>query len=126
MQVSFYLPGKNLQFLYKSWSYEDFLVRHKGNQIIVMKIALISNWSYQVDKDGRALIGNWGNCDSIENELGNYVMSNSGHTCSKSRFHICTAKSNYGAITVDLENRKVKMSIRTPEEEEEAYHEIFY
>ena len=53
-------------------------------------------------------------------------MSNSGHTCSESRFHICSAESNYGAISVDFENKKVKMSIRTPDDQKEAYHEVSF
>jgi len=72
------------------------------------------------------LTGYWGNCDSLENELAQNVFSNSTNTCSKSRFHICSAESNYGQISVDFDNRKVKMSIRTPDEQEEAYHEVSY
>jgi len=72
------------------------------------------------------LTGYWGNCDSLGNELTQNVFSNSTNTCSKSRFHICSAESNYGKISVDFYNRKVKMSIRTPDEQEEAYHEVSY
>lgn len=54
------------------------------------------------------------------------MFSNSTNTCSKSRFHICSAESNYGKISIDFDNRKVKMSIRTPDEQEEAYHEVPY
>ena len=75
---------------------------------------------------GNHISGFWGNCDLLENELAQEIFSNSSHTCSKSNFHICSAKSNYGKISINYDQKKVKMSIRTPDEEEEAYHEVSY
>jgi hypothetical protein len=46
--------------------------------------------------------------------------------CSGSKYHICKALGNYGQITVDFAARRLRMTIRTPEEQEEAYHEIVY
>ena len=43
---------------------------------------------------------------------------------SGSKYHICNALGNYGQITVDWETRRLRMTVRTPIEKEEAYHEI--
>jgi len=70
--------------------------------------------------------GYWGNCDSKENELAQTTFSDSTKTCTLSKYHICYALGNYGFIEVDFENKQVKMGIKTPSEEEQAYHTISY
>jgi hypothetical protein len=48
------------------------------------------------------------------------------YTHRGSKYHICSAVGNYGQITADFEKRLIRMTIRTPLEKEEAYHEISY
>lgn len=78
----------------------------------------------KTDTTDSYLPGFWGYCDQMENELAQKTFSGSTKTCSLSKYHICHAFSNYGFIEADFENKKVRMGIRTPDEDEEAYHTI--
>ena len=54
------------------------------------------------------------------------AFSNLTTICTKSKYHTCSSKSNYGQIDIDFDGKYVKLSIRTPIENEEASVKIKY
>jgi len=82
--------------------------------------------STKTDATNAHMSNYWGNCDSRENELAQETFSDSSKTCTLSDYHICYALGNYGFIEVDFEAKKVKMGIKTPVEEEQAFHTVSY
>ena len=57
-------------------------------------------------------------------ELAQTAYSNTTRACTGSQYHICRAESNYGYVEVEFQDRTIKMGVRTPEEEQEAFHKI--
>ena len=79
---------------------------------------IYQHWSYDVLNSNRFK-------EDVFENIGYY--SNLSTTCSNSRFHTCTSKTNYGAINVDFTKRIVRAGIKTPYDgNEEAYVDIFY
>ena len=68
-------------------------------------------------------------CDPIDNDYYDEYLSaesNLTSTCSGSKYHTCSSKGNYGSITVDFDMQIVTLSIKTPNENEEAKIKITY
>jgi len=82
--------------------------------------------STKTDATNSHISGYWGNCDSLDAQLAQGTYSDSSKTCSLSKYHICYALGNYGFVEVDWPNKQVKMGIKTPTENEQAYHVISY
>jgi len=82
--------------------------------------------STKTDATNSHISGYWGNCAPIEDELAQETFSNSSKTCTLSDYHICYALGNYGFIEANFQERKVKMGIKTPTEDEEAFHVVNY
>jgi len=82
--------------------------------------------STKTDSTNSHIPGYWGHCDNNDNELAQTTFSDSTKTCTLSDYHICYAQGNYGFIEVDFENKEVKMGIKTPTENEQAYHIISF
>ena len=82
--------------------------------------------STKTDSTNSHMSGYWGHCDHMENELVQTSYSDSTKTCTLSNYHICYAQGNYGFIEVDFDNKKVRMGIKTPTEDEQAFHQISY
>merc|ERR1712012_1176188 len=70
--------------------------------------------------------GYWGLCAPPDEELVQESFSNSTKTCSQSKFHICTAQTNYGFLSVNWESRSLTMGVRTPEEDELMFHKVHF
>ena len=68
-------------------------------------------------------------CDPIYNDFaGEYLRAESNLTsiCTGSKYHTCSTEGNYGTITVDFDTKVLRLSIQTPNENEEAEIEIPY
>ncbi len=73
--------------------------------------------STKVNSNGVHVTGFWGNCLSKEKELKQTTLFSDHNTCSGSKHHVCSSRSNYGTIEVDWKASTVAMNIWTPHEE---------
>ncbi|ESP95432.1 alkaline phosphatase D family protein [Pseudoalteromonas luteoviolacea] len=79
-------------------------------------------WCYtKVDDNGKGIAGEWGNCApsgaSIPSGKVGIVSSNVSNLTTSDRHLINKSGSNYGMVDIDWQNKQIKLSIQTTEEE---------
>lgn len=74
--------------------------------------------STQTDGSDNHIPGSWGNCDVEANELvpRNKVFYSGENICTDNYMHVCSARANYGGISVDWNTMEVRLSLFTPHE----------
>ncbi|AOT09318.1 alkaline phosphatase D family protein [Pseudoalteromonas luteoviolacea] len=79
-------------------------------------------WCYtQVDSSGKGIAGEWGNCApsgaTIPTGQVGIVSNNVSNLTTSDRHLINKSGSNYGMVDIDWQNKQIKLSIQTAEEE---------
>mmetsp|Transcript_28009 Transcript_28009/g.32651 ORF Transcript_28009/g.32651 Transcript_28009/m.32651 type:complete len:798 (+) Transcript_28009:25-2418(+) len=82
-------------------------------------VAHTQEWcSTQTDGSDNHISDRWGNCDDEANELvaRDKIAYSGENICTDNYMHVCSAKANYGGISVDWDKHEVRLSIYTPHE----------
>lgn len=79
----------------------------------------VRDWcSTQTDSSGNHVSGNWGDCDDSANELvpRDKIRYSGENICTDNYMHVCSAKANYGGVSMDWDKRELTLSVFTPHE----------